>query len=104
MARSLPAWGSGTTVRIAFQVKTNREFSDETYNLGGFDSADGAVLIDDVKLNGVIIGDFESSTAIRPRVSMPGGGVTLDNSPEVFWIATGKPPSGYGHVHNVFER
>jgi hypothetical protein len=101
----LPAFGAATTVRVAFQVKTNRSVSDETFELSGFDSAEGAALIDDVRQNGVLLinGDFEAANAIRPRFSLPGGGVSNENSPSTFWITTGKPPAGYGHIHNVFD-
>jgi hypothetical protein len=90
---ALPAFGAATTVRVAFQVKTNRQYADETYDLQGYDSAEGAALIDDVKLNSVLLtnGDFEAANAIRPRNSLPGGGAANDNSPSTFWITTGKP-------------
>jgi hypothetical protein len=99
----LPSLGGATTYRIAYQVKTNRLYSDEGYAQNGFNSIDGAALVDDVTLNGGSIGDFELQLAIRPRLLLNGDGTTTENSPRDYWITTGKPPAGYGHVHNVFD-
>jgi hypothetical protein len=100
---NLPAWSPGTTVRLAFQVKTNRQYSDETYDLHGFDSVEGAALIDDVVYNGVPIGEFDSPRDIMPRALLPGDGQMILQDPSVKWITTGKPPAGYGHIHNIYD-
>jgi hypothetical protein len=100
---NLPAWSPGTTVRLAFQVKTNRQYSDETYDLQGFDSAEGAALIDDVVYNGLPIGQFDSPLDIIPRAILPGNGESILQDPSIKWITTGKPPAGYGHIHNIYD-
>jgi hypothetical protein len=100
---NLPAWGAGTKVRVAFQVKTGRQFSDETYELHGFDSVEGAALIDNVRQNTTLLGDFEAPGDITVRALLPGSGLTIEQDPLVHWVATGKPPAGYGHIHNVFD-
>jgi hypothetical protein len=100
---NLPGWGAGTTIRLAYQVKTNRQFSDETYNLQKYDSAEGAALLDDVVMNGALIGNFDIPHDITPRALLPGNGEMVIQNPAVKWITTGKPPTGYGHIHNVFD-
>jgi hypothetical protein len=98
----IPA-GFGTSARIALQVKTNRTHSDETYTLHGFDSTEGAAVVDDIMLNGSPIGDFESDDDIRPRFLHDGlGGGTL-HDPAGSWISTGRPSKHFGHVHNVYS-
>ena len=101
---TIPDLGGGDEiVRIVFQVKTDREFSDEDYDLNGFDSSDGAAMIDDVLLDAALIGDFEASDAIRPRALINGDGSLTVIDPQSYWIATGKPPASYAHVENVFQ-
>jgi hypothetical protein len=96
----LPELGP-SVLRIAFQIKTNRQYSDESYGLDGYDSIDGAALIDDVILNGETIGDFESPTDIRPRLLLDGAGNTTEIDPLTAWITTGRPPASYAHIHNL---
>ena len=98
----LPDLGTGeTTYRIAFQVKTNRLFADESYYTEGTNSSVGAAVVDDVMLNGESIGDFEADDDIRARFLHDGVGGGTTNDPMVSWIATGRPPVKYGHVHDV---
>lgn len=90
------------SVRVVFRVKTNRTDSDLIGPLvpGGFNSIDGAVLVDDV-LVGTTLSDFEDGLAIRPRALLgPAGEETLID-PGTTWIATGRPPPHYGHVHSL---
>ncbi len=84
-------------VRLVFRSHTNRGYADDD-RMGGYDSATrGAVMIDDVTVNGVLIGDFEGPEQ--------GGSNTIDNrlgvSPLDNWKSTGKPPSVYAHLGNV---
>jgi len=84
-------------VRLVFRSHTNRGYSDDD-GLGGYDSATrGAVMIDDVTVNGSVIGDFEGPDQ--------GGPNTIDNrtgaSPLLHWKSTGRPPSVYAHLGNV---
>jgi len=88
---------SGGVVRLVFRVKTNRGFADDD-GAGGFDSATrGAALLDDVTVNGVVVGDFE-----LPEQGGPGA---IDNrpgaSPLAHWKSSGKPPSVYFHLGNL---
>jgi len=88
---------SGGIVRLVFRVKTNRGFADDD-GAGGFDSATrGAALLDDVVVNGVVVGDFE--------LPEQGGANAIDNRPGVSplanWKSTGKPPSLYTHLGNL---
>ena len=110
---NVPAYANGPTVaalyndvsnpshivRLVFRVKTNYNYSDEDYGnattvANGFASyGRGAALIDDVKMNGTVIGDFEPA------------GLDIDNSLAVAataaWKSTGKPTALYVHPENV---
>lgn len=88
---------SGGVVRLVFRVKTNRGSSDDDGS-GGFDSATrGAALLDEVTVNGALVGDFE-----LPEQGGPGA---IDNRPAAsalsHWKSTGKPPSVYAHLGNL---
>lgn len=93
------------TVRVAFQVKTNRTESDlivPITGIGGFNTVDGAALIDDINLDGgPIDSDFEDSLSVRPRALLASDGTETLINPATAWITTGRPPPHYGHVHNV---
>ena len=84
--------GGGGTIRVVFRVKTNRTGSDEdgTFALSNHR---GAVLLDDVKIDLVSKGDFETA------------GEKIDNatgtSPSDAWKSTGKPPGAFFHLHNL---
>ncbi len=91
------AGNPGHVLRLVFRVKTNRGYSDDD-GLGGFDSATrGAVLLDDVTVNGVNLGAFESEDPDAPDA--------IDNrvaaSALAHWKSTGKPPSVYAHLGNL---
>jgi hypothetical protein len=85
------------TVRLVFRVHTNRGFDDENIVVStspNYNSAyQGAVELDNVKINGVLRGDFSSA------------GLTIDNTPTVSatdaWKSTGRPPAIFMHVVNV---
>jgi hypothetical protein len=91
----------GSTVRVAFQLKTNATFSDETGS-GTFNTIDGAALIDDVVVGGISF-DFESAASVRPRVLLDNTGAETWIDPASVWITTGRPPNVYGHVENVAQ-
>lgn len=100
ISATIPAAAWGPKVRVVFQVHTNRLGSDEATTPGGFNSPDGAVVLDDVNVGGVVSG-FELATDIRPRVLLDNNGIDTLISPSTTWISTGRPPSVYGHIHNV---
>jgi len=85
---------SGGIVRIVFRIKTNRSFSDSD---GSPSYSRGAALLDDVTVNGSVIGDFE--------LAEQGGVNAIDNRPGASplnnWKSTGKPPSIYPHLGNL---
>jgi len=84
-------------VRLVFRVHTNRGFDDENIVVSSPANYNsnyaGAVELDNVKINTVVVGDF--STA----------GLTIDNTPTVSslnaWKTTGKPPANFIHVVDV---
>lgn len=87
--------GSGSTVRIAFRVHTNRGFDDQgtAFNSKGR----GAARLDNVAVDlgagAVVIGDFETAAN------------DIDNSSSftaaLRWKSTGKPPAIYFHTHDL---
>ena len=79
-------------VRVVFQVKTNRLDSDCPTSPGGFNSEDGAVVLDNVTV-GASFSGFEALADI-----VPGGALA---NPAAVWISTGRPPGGYGHVEDL---
>src|SRR5206468_2165007 len=77
--------------------KTNRVRSDETTNtVTGFNSKDGAAMVDGVSVDGGTVYGFENAGDVTARSLIPdlatSGGA---------WATTGKPPSAYVHIHNV---
>ena len=100
---SIPAGAAwGATFRVVFQVHTNRAESDLATSATGFNSLDGAAVIDDVNVGGSI-SDFEDPLSIRPRGLLGSGGFVRKVDPGTTWITTGRPPAIYGHIHNVFD-
>ncbi len=87
-------------VRLVFRVKTNRGFSDLDSRGNLFTSHSyGAAIIDNVTVNAVNIGDFETPengglNAIDNR--------TGSNALNV-WKSTGKPPSVYFHTRALAD-
>jgi hypothetical protein len=85
------------TIRVVFRVKTNRVRSDQsTGTVAGYNSKQGAALIDDVSVNGGAAEGFEATSKIRARslisnIAAAGGE----------WATTGRPPHQYQHVENV---
>src|SRR5262245_20498695 len=87
---TIPAGKAWSTVRVVFRVKTNRIESDVKTIEGGFNTVDGAVLIDDVVV-GTSVSNFENSIDIRPRVLLSEtGGIETEVSPTTAWITTGR--------------
>ena len=98
--------GGFQTIRVVFQVKTNRTGSDEYTVEGGFNSSRGAAMIDNVAFTQAgELWDFESTSDIRARrfslffTNDP----WVEISPSSHWVTTGKPPSTYGHVEDVLS-
>jgi hypothetical protein len=102
-AIAIPGGASWSSVRVVFRVKTNRYFDDarpaNAPTATGWNSTTGAVVIDNVNVNGNI-SDFESASQILPRFTRVGNAFT-ENSPSNSWITTGRSPAYYGHIHNV---
>src|SRR5262249_19062774 len=103
-ALAIPAGASwGGTVRVVFRVKTNRFFDDAhpgfTPTPTGFNSTTGAVVIDNVNVNGNL-SDFESASQVLPRFTRTGNSFA-ENSPSASWITTVRSPAYYGHIHNM---
>src|SRR6185369_4988883 len=100
---ALPNGASWGTIRVVFRVKTNRFFDDarpaSTPTATAWNSTTGAVVIDNVNVNGVL-SDFESPSQILPRFTRTGNAFS-ENSPSSSWITTGRPPPYYGHIHNM---
>ena len=92
-------------VRLVFRVKTNRLSSDDDYKGGngalfsGFTSnGRGAVLLDDVSVNGAL-SDFEGvNGGVDDAVDGTGAWVT---PPTAAWKTTGKPVPTYMHPVDV---
>jgi hypothetical protein len=83
----------GATVRVAFRVKTDRAFDDEdTYQRGFGSGSVGAVLLDNVIVNGNGPHGFNTASDIDNNIA------TL---PSNTWKATGKPLASNWHWHNV---
>ena len=84
-------------VRVVFRIKTNRVRSDQTTGTAtGFNSKDGAALIDEVQVDGGTVYGFESAGSIVGRSLIPD--IALDGGP---WATTGKPPYTPFHVADV---
>ena len=97
---TIPTAAWGATVRVVFQVHTNRAESDQATSATGFNSLDGAVVLDDVNVGGNI-STFDAAQSIRPRVLLSQAGLETAISPATTWITTGRPPAWYGHIHNA---
>ena len=88
---------TGGKIRVVFRVKTNRIRSDQTTGTPtGFNTKQGAALVDDVQLNGGTVYGFETAGSATARsliadIGADGGA----------WATTGKPPSTYFHIANV---
>jgi hypothetical protein len=105
---AIPGNASWSTVRVVFRVKTNRYWDDArpntTPSATAWNSTTGAVVIDNVNVNGTI-SDFETPGQILPRFTwVPLGGPNAsvtENSPSSSWITTGREAARYGHIHNL---
>src|SRR5689334_20826152 len=87
----------GGNIRVVFRVKTNRVRSDETTNIAtGYNSKDGAAIVDDVQVNGGLVYGFETASSITARSLILN--LATAGGP---WATTGRPPSSYFHVENV---
>jgi hypothetical protein len=98
--------GSNGIVRVVFRIKTNTFFADETGSGGFQDWGYGAVLLDDVDINGTgvtphVQSGFESASEIDNTIEGPPGGFSGLHSGYAYnyWHATGKPPQMYCHTH-----
>ncbi len=84
-------------VRLAFRVKTNRGFDDQTFGELGFSSGTaGAAIIDNVTATGMAagIGDFEQAADIDNRPA-------AQADPSTCFKSTGKAPGRFFHVHEL---
>jgi hypothetical protein len=85
------------TIRVVFRVKTNRIRSDmSTGTTTGFNSKQGAALIDEVSVDGGAAEGFETTGQIKARSLIPDLA-----SPAGAWATTGRPAHDYQHVENV---
>ena len=87
----------GGKVRVVFRVKTNRARADaSTATATGYNTKDGAAVLDAVQVNGGTTYGFETAASVTARSLA--GDVSADGGP---WVTTGKPPSMYMHVANI---
>jgi hypothetical protein len=87
----------GGKVRVVFRVKTNRIRADSgTATATGFQSKDGAALIDDVSLDGGTVYGFETVGSVTARSLIPD--IAANNGA---WATTGRPPAEFPHIENV---
>ena len=86
----------GGRLRLVFRVKTNSGSDDQgtAYNSNGR----GAAIIDDVAINGNVIGDFEGVEQGAGQIDNRPGASPLNN-----WKSTGKPPAIYFHLRALSE-
>jgi hypothetical protein len=84
-------------LRVVFRIKTNRSRSDmSTGTATGFNTKDGAALIDQVQVNGGTTYGFETAGSVTARSLIPD--LAADGGA---WATTGKPPSSYIHLQNA---
>ena len=84
-------------VRVVFRIKTNRARSDgSTGTATGYNTKDGAAVLDQVQVNGGTTYGFETAGSITARALIPD--IAADGGA---WATTGKPPGGTFHVDNV---
>jgi len=89
----------GQTVRVVFRVKTDRAFDDEdTYQRGFGSGSVGAVLVDNVVVNGSGPFAFDAASEIDNAIHPDKSPVV---PPTATWKTTGKPISSNWHWHNV---
>lgn len=87
----------GGNVRVVFRVKTNRVRSDQvTGTAAGYNTKDGAALIDAVQLNGGTTYGFEAANSVTARSLI--ANIATDGGA---WATTGKPPSQWFHLSSV---
>jgi hypothetical protein len=88
--------GQADKLRLCFRVHTNRAFDDGAGSASGaFNSGyAGAAVIDDVQIDigagFVSVGDFNAA-----------GSIDNNQSPDVAWQSTGKPPATYFHPEDM---
>ncbi len=86
-------------VRVVFRIKTNRVRGDNSTGVAsGFNSKDGAAVLDAVSVDGGAAYGFEATGDIVARALIPN--LAAVGGP---WATTGKPPASYFHVRNVAE-
>jgi hypothetical protein len=84
-------------IRVVFRVKTNRVRADaSTGTPTGFNSKDGAAVLDAVSVDGGAAYGFDLPTDVTARGLIPD--LALAGGP---WATTGKPPATYLHVRNI---
>ena len=89
----------GGVVRVVFRVKTNRVRADSVVGTStGYNSKDGAAVLDQVKVDGGTAYGFDAVGDITARELIPD--LALAGGP---WATTGKPPSVDFHVENVSQ-
>jgi len=83
----------GQPVRVVFRVKTDRALDDEdTYQRGFGSGSVGAVLLDNVAVNGGSPHTFDTIGAVDNDIATP---------PTSTWKTTGKPLPSNWHWHNL---
>jgi hypothetical protein len=96
IARSYAGLEAGT-IRVVFRVKTNRVRSDlTTGTVEGYNSKQGAALIDEVSVDGGATEGFETTAQVKARTLIPD--LSAPGGP---WATTGRPPHQYDHVEDV---
>jgi hypothetical protein len=87
----------GGKVRVVFRIKTNRARADaSTATATGFNTKDGAAVLDNVQVNGGTTYGFETAGSLTARSLIPD--ISADGGA---WATTGKPPAMYFHMDNV---
>jgi hypothetical protein len=89
----------GGVVRVVFRVKTNRVRADSVVGTAtGYNSKDGAAVLDQVRVDGGTTYGFNATTDITARELIPN--LALDGGP---WATTGKPPGVDFHIEDVSQ-
>ncbi len=87
----------GGNLRVVFRVKTNRVRADQvTGTPTGFNTKDGAALVDQVRVGAGATYGFETAGAVTARSLIADLGASGGA-----WATTGKPPAVYYHIDNI---
>jgi hypothetical protein len=87
----------GGVVRVVFRVKTNRVRADQSTGFAsGYNSKQGAALVDEVSVDGGPVHGFETAADVRGRSLIPDLAAPLGP-----WATTGKPAEEWFQIRDV---